>query len=577
MKRIVLIGLGGAALAAAAGAAIAPRLPANGADETARLLAAMSRATGLEVRANGGGEISLFPTPRIRVSGVSIARPGQEPFALVPEVVGSLGLLPLVQGRVALTDVVLNQPEVALERLPYGEAIAALRGQGDAIDAPAIKLTDARLNFNGRTIDRVEAGLAPPRDGGPATFSGYGRYAGRQIEATAQMTDLAALARSDRSPFRARIEGGGARIMFDGSIADRDGLQLSGDISARAASIGDAFAWLNVRANGRSKPDWPVSLSGKGAFDGSGLAVSSAELDVGGETLLGAARLTMGSGGVPNVEATLDAERLDLNAYLGALSPRLVRPEGGWSASRIDLSRLAGWNLDLRLSADSARLGHLDLGPTAATVAVAKGGLDLSIGEAAAYGGTIGGRLVLEPQEAGLKIRLEGGATDVAIHDVLLAIMPATPIAGDLTTDFALDSAGGSMAEIVAGANGRVNARLADGALDNASRSRTLALAGLRGRIEFDRAEARIAVRDGIARSDDVAITGKAANFSLSGTASLIERSVALKGVVKPAERGWTLPVAIEGPLSRPKLRPDIGARSAPRGEASRAGPSDVR
>lgn len=557
----------GAALCASAVIATdSVRTPREGAGE--RLVASLAAATGLRIETNGPGEIVFFPTPHVRVPGVSLARAGEAPFAAARELTGSLRIGALLRGRIELGEITLAQADVALDRAPLADALAGLRRSGGSEAPLEIRLTDARLTVAGRSIDRVQAGLAQMREGGPLSVSGFGRYAGQPVEASIQLTDPAAFGRGDRAPFRARLEGGGARLMFDGEALDENGPRLIGELSARATSLGDTLSWLGLSRSAGAGPRFSLSLAGRGTLDDEGLSVANAELDLSGDSFMGAGRLTMTSDGRPSVEATVDADALDVRPYAAVLAPQILQ-EGGWSTAAIDLAGLKGWTLDLRLSAESLRFGRLLLGQTAATVAVGRGGLDLSIGEAEAYGGTLGGRLSLEPDSRGVKMSLEGGVTDIAFDEALAAIMKHPQMSGTLTGELAVAGAGGSVADFVSDLSGKASGKLVDGALEKIGRSRTLALAGLGRRMDVSTADAAFRIEKGIARTSDISIVGDDARFALAGAASLVNRDVRLKGVVQPAAGGWAVPVTLEGPLSSPKLRPDLGDH-APRGEARR-------
>ncbi|WP_020179860.1 AsmA-like C-terminal region-containing protein [Methylopila sp. M107] len=540
------------------------RAPFDGAGE--RVVAALGDATGLKVETRGAAEISLFPTPRVRVPGVSLARPGEPPFVMARELAGSLRLWALFQGRLELSEISLDRPEIALDRAPVGDALAGLRGRAPDAARPALRLTDGRLTVAGRVIDRLEAGLVWPRDGGPLAISGYGRFAGAPVEATFQLADLTALSNGQRAPFRARIEGGGARLLFDGEAIDENGPKFSGEISARAISLGETLAWLGVGRGGDRAARVSLSLAGRGVLDAQGLAVSNAELDLSGDSFMGAGRLTATSDGRPSIEATVDAGKLDALPYVAMLAPQVLKTDG-WSAAEIELGGLKGWTLDLRLSAEEVKLGRLTLGQTAATVAVGGDGLDLSIGEAEAYGGSLGGRLSLEPEGRGAKMTLEGAVTGVALDEALSALDKSPQMSGSLTGELAVVGTGSSVADLVAGLSGKASGRVTDGALERIGRSRTLALVGLGRRMDVSSADAQFRIERGVARTDDVSILGPDASFALAGAASLVDRRVHLKGSVKPAGGGWSLPVTLEGPLASPKLRPDLVDRT-PRGEA---------
>ena len=567
MRRVGL-GLAGimAAVAFAAGATLAARVPDG--DPGERLLAGLRDATGLTIEANGAAKLSLFPRPTVRIDGISVSRPGDAPFAVARELTGSLDLGALLAGRFELAEITLLEPQVALDRLPFENAAAAFRGRSVAA-GPSLRILDGRFLWSGGMVDRVEAGMASPREGGPLTLSGYGRFASRKIEATVQVGDLSALLKTGRAAFRARIEGGGAKLLFDGEALDGGDPRLVGEISARAASLADTLGWLGARRSDGSAAPMSLSFAGHGGLDRAGLQISNAEVDLAGQSFLGAGRLTSTSNGLPSLEATLDAETLDLGAYLGALAPELRSADGRWSAAPVDLDGLKGWTLDLRLSADRMRFGQLAFGETAATVAIASGGLDLSIGEAAAFGGSLGGRISLEPQGAAVRMRLEGAATDVAADDAVQSFAGSSPIAGEVTADVSLEGSGATVAELVSSLSGRGFARVADGALEGVGRSRALALLGLGDRMAFSNAEARMTFERGIARANDVSIIGPAATFALSGSASLVDLDVKLTGSARPAGQGWTLPVLVEGPMSAPRLRADLG-RGKPRGEVRR-------
>lgn len=564
MRRIALGLAGAVAIAAAAATFSILRAPLDGAGD--RLVAELREATGLTARANGEAELRLLPSPRIRIAGVSLSHGADTPFAIARSLSGRLSLVDLLFGRLELAEVTLEQPQVVLDRLPFADVMAALKAHSGSAP-PTVRMSGARLTWRGQTVDKVEAGLVWP-GGGAFTLSGYGRYAGRPVQATVQLADLAAFERREAAPFRARIEGGGARVLFDGEAVDVDGPKFVGDVSFRADGLSDTLQWLGARARAGGALASGISFAGQGQLDADGLQVSNAELELGGKTYLGAGRLTSGTEGLA-VEATLDADTVDLGPYFELFAPQAIRADGSWSEDPISLAALRGWTLDLRLSADEMLIGGFRLDQPAVTAVVAKGGLDLSVGAASAYGGTMGGRLSLEPDGDSARMRLEGGATDVGLGDALEATLGRRPIAGALTAETSMESRGGSVAELVSGLSGRLTARLDDGAIERISRSRTLAIAGFSGRMEVSRADAEMTLTRGVAHADPVSVNGPRGAFALSGVASLIDRTVALSGFVRPSEGGWTLPVRIDGPLFTPRLRPDLTGKP-PRGEARR-------
>lgn len=567
MTRRVAFGLAGLAALLLLGAALTPP-PFRNAD--AVMVEAMRARSGLDIALNGHAEVVLLPSPHVRLVGVSFSRHGEPPFLVAREVTGSPRLVPLLMGRFELNRITLDGAEIALDRAPVG----ALFDAGEAEDRPApslpeIRLTDSRLSWGSRSVDKVEGGVAWASRAGPIALSGYGQFGGRLVEASFALTDPDALARGGPSPFRARIEGGGANVVFDGSaVSTEQGPRFAGDLSARASSLRETLRWLGAPAPRRSSPLSGFSLAGSAIADREGLSISNAEFNLEGDSFLGVGRFTA-IDGRPNIEATLDTDRLDLDPYINGIAPTL-RETGGWSPRPVELKSIAGYQLDLRLSAGEVRFGAVKLGPTAATVSIAQGGLDLAVGEASAYGGTIGGHLSVVPEDAGARVRLQAALTDVDLDRALGRFVDQPALTGALTGDLAVEGLGASAADVIATLDGRATMAVAGGSLDGVTRSKTLALAGISRSMKISSAQAKLTVTGGVARTDDLMITGTDAVFTLSGEARLVERDLKMQGFVKPTTGGWTLPITVEGALAAPKLKPNLAYTREPHAEAER-------
>jgi AsmA protein len=352
-------------------------------------------------------------------------------------------------------------------------------------------------------------------------------------------------------------------MTFDGVAEGAWAPQFRGAVALSATSLRDALRWLDAPAPRASSPLSDFRLAGHASLDRGGLSVSDAELDLDGGSFVGAGRVTA-PGGRLTIEANLDAETLDLKPLARGLAPP-VRRNGEWSVAPIDLSPLAGFDLDLRLSAEAVLMDKLRLGPTAATLTVAKGGLDLGVGEALAYGGTLRGRLTLQPDVAGARVAIQGSSSGVRLEKALKHLFDSgPPLSGALSSEAAVQGGGRSVAEIVGTLSGRSSARLTDGAIERMQRSRTLSLIGIPGRMEVAEADAEIVIERGVARTERLSIFGPDASFALSGEARLLDRRLDLVGVLRPAAGGWSAPVRVDGPFASPRLRANVSG-SVPR------------
>lgn len=562
MRRVAAIGLAAAAAALVAAVCLSvARTPVQGAE--AAVLAALRDASGLRIESDQQPVVRFFPTPRVTLEGVRISQDGEPPFATARRLTSSPRILPLLAGRIEARDVTLIGAEVALDRAPLAEFTSATLAAGAHSAAyPSIRLVDARLSWGARTLEKVDASLVWPSAGRALSASGFGLLGDRQVEAALALTDPAALARGEASPFRARVEGGGASLVFDGDASLADGPRLSGDISARAASLRETLRWLGAPAPRRSSPLTGFSLTGRAIADHEGFAVSNAELNLEGGAFFGAGRLTL-ENGRPSIEATLDTGRLDLDPYVNGIAPALRDEGGGWNPKRIDLKPVKGYDLDLRLSADQIRLGDLRIGETAATISVANDSLDVAIGEAEAYDGTVGGRLSLSRDPRGVRIRVEGALSGVDLQAALRRFVTAPVLTGSLSGELSIEGAGASIAAVVASLHGRAEAHIADGTFYAGGKGRALTLAGLRGAMKVSAAQATIEVKQGVAYTRDLSIVGEDATLTLAGEARLVERELKLQGSVRPPNGKWVLPVRLEGSFLAPKLKAALAAGEA--------------
>lgn len=135
---------------------------------------------GREVRLSGDFEFRLLPDPELSVRGLSMADPG-DGFALAaPELRLSVGLWPLVVGRVQVNELVVAGAEIRLR--PTGSLL-----DGEAVTPPRwlrrarLRLVDARIHLGALVAERVSARVVASGMRGPWSTEGAAFVAGRQV------------------------------------------------------------------------------------------------------------------------------------------------------------------------------------------------------------------------------------------------------------------------------------------------------------------------------------------------------------------------------------------------------------
>ncbi|PIK73686.1 hypothetical protein CS379_07020, partial [Methylobacterium frigidaeris] len=336
----------------------------------------------------------LLPAPRLTFSGVRLRRGGHDLVASEGLQV-QLGLAGLLAGRADITGLVLERARIALPS-----------GASDDWAEPAARLAARVAAGRGRHLRRlvlVDATLTgrDPRTGHIETVTGLNLVANwprpaagldlsaaftwRDVPATLTLSGLRPreLAAGAESPVVAALTwngagaaGSGAPVAgsaeIEGSLAwvkdtsretsknvsaeaspretETAGPRLSGQSRFATSALPGTLAWLGI-APGPAALAGPVSLDGRFLARPGGVEWPEIRVRVGGSQLEGAGAAALVRGRL-SLTGTLAAERLDLSGLMPD-----VAPGAAWSRAPLALDGLTSGDLDLRLSAASARLG----------------------------------------------------------------------------------------------------------------------------------------------------------------------------------------------------------------------------
>ncbi|AWN54552.1 AsmA family protein [Methylobacterium sp. 17Sr1-1] len=609
MSRRTTLALSGAAVTALA--VTAASLPWTIAAPRAAAFAErdLARRYGLGLAVAGPATLTLLPAPRLTFAGVRLSRGGHDLVASEGLQV-QLGLAGLLAGRAEITGLVLDRARIALspdadrDWTEPAARLAARVAAGRGRHLRRLVLVDATLS------------LRDPRTGAPETVTGLNLVANwprpsagldlsaaftwrgvpasltlsglrpRELAAGAETPVVAALtwngagARAAGSDARiegsAEIEGSLAwtREASKGSPAKEaaaGGPRLSGQGRFSTAALPGTLAWLGI-APGPASLAGPVSLDGRFLARPGGVEWPEIRVRVGDSRLEGAGAAALVRGRL-SVTGTLAAERLDLSGLVpeaGFLSEAAAG--GAWSRAPLALDGLSRGDLDLRLSAASARLGPVEAQDVAAGLLVRDGTVEATLGRATVQGGTVKGRAALAALPAGLDARLQGSADRIDLGGLFADLGWPRWILGRAQASVALDGAGSSLADLVGRLAGRAAVTVEGGEIlglnlaDLAQRPETAATALRRGgRTHFERARIGLTVSDGVAEIGQGQLRGAALAASLGGRIFLAERRLSAEARIEPGPDGRTGGrFAIEGPWLRPSLRPLAARMPAP-------------
>ena len=315
----------------------------------ARLAEVLAEATGREVVLDGPLEIALLPQPMLVAQQVRL---GNAPGALTPHMLEARRILvtlswsALLQGRVDLAQVIVDEPRLVLEAGADGEPNWRLRlpeaWAGQAASAPGLALTRLEIR-NGRVFQASGpsgqpleaqaislAGSLAPRDGvlhlhGTAVVNGVPASLALELKTVA----------SPDAPIGLKLAMPGGRLAFAGWPGERTARDpLRGRLSVDTEFLPEfveSITTLTGRPPMRLNEAIARTLVASADVElvGDRLSIDDLDLTVAGERILG--RLVVAAGEAPLVSGRLVAAHLDADRWVERLQGQALfaAPTGG--------------------------------------------------------------------------------------------------------------------------------------------------------------------------------------------------------------------------------------------------------
>jgi AsmA protein len=573
-----------ALLAAAFGTLVALSFLIPAASVRDAVKAEIHTATGLDPLLGNDISLSLFPSGTVHFRNVLLGNDQTgEPAVAADELTARLRYFPLLAGHIEIADVTLVRPVINVVFSAGGQSnwsglIASLaHGLAPNPDRTAtfseidirngtVVVHDAGKNATERLED-VNFQVAWPSISRSFGANGHFTWNGEPVEASLTLSDFLAALTGDRSGVKLRLSSAPLQLAFDGGATDQPTLKLDGKLDVEAPSLRDALHWA-----GKSE----VPFGGFGRFAlraqsdiGGGMAsLSNVNVELDGNTAEGA--LTLAIDGHSQVQGTLAADALDLTPYVSGVR-LLARDDNRWNRLPIALNGFSDFNLDLRLSAASIKIANAQLGRTAIGATMHDGKLDVTVGEAQAFGGNAKGTLALANTGNGVAVSSNMQFLDVDLETCLSQIFGMHKVQGRGNLAFNLSGAGDSVLAVTRALNGTATLNAQSGALAGIDVEQLLRrlerrpLSGngdfRQGRTPFDQIVVNLKVDNGMVSIADMHIDGPSVKLAVGGQASVPTRDLDLKGVATLVSNAtsdeFDLPFVVQGPWDDPIMLPD--------------------
>ncbi|MEM6460462.1 MAG: AsmA-like C-terminal region-containing protein [Pseudomonadota bacterium] len=531
----------------------------------------ISQWTGHEVVLLDSPELGFWPAPHISLKRISVSSrkfPEAEPIVYADEMRADFSILSALIGDPSFSNFVLVRPIFWVEQFPEGnttwnsqagrisegvgktirQAEAAAGGEKSTERVPDYRLGDVtvengtftwinHITSNSEKITALNGVVRWPRLNGEMEAEISGIYRGEAARLWMETEQPLMILAHRTSQIEIEFASTPLTLAFNGTANLSPLSFASGTFSMQSPSMRQTLAW----AGAEIKPGEAIgalSLDAELQLQNSRAMLDKLILELEGNRAIGVLDFKYADG-IPGVSGTLAFNSLDLTSFLRAFTP--LPQTGEDIADTIDTSFLNELVLDMRLSAQSAKLGPLSLSNVAAAARIDEGRATFDIGDATAYGGSLQGRVVLAESgiEGGGEVRIS--ASDIDMAQALAALNVDGPFPrGTARMNMSLSTPFPTWATGLSDIAGKFDLTITDGFLPSfdpaqfrtqAEIERFFGLDGLSsGSFPFATAEFEAIFANGIAEVSKGEIIGQNAVLSLAGIIPYQRGGLALIG-----------------------------------------------
>lgn len=528
---------------------------------------------GLDFTVAGDSTFALLPTPRVKFEEMKLSFPGQAITAEGGTLRGELRLLPLLVGKIELSEIMLSETRITASQAALAsqdwqkllkDGLGTTRARRLMVAGSTLRWTDLK----DADLDKVNLLVNWAGSDDPLYAFGSASWRGETVALEKASVQPLALASNQLSPVSLTLTAPSGRVALIGEVQLGEDPRLTGESLIQATSLRNFTRWSGMKLPFGSQIQ-SLSIQGDLSMNRRRLSWPSVAVSLGEDKLEGTMAVRLDSER-PLITGTLAAEGLNLSDFVRPLVQARLG-SGGWSDEPIDLTAATGSDLDLRISATNARMRSVRIDNMAASVLVRAGRIEASIGRADLYQGTVKGRLALTTSGAVTELKSQGTFDDVDLAAFLSAIGEPRWIAGLAQGQIVLEGTGQSPAELVRQAQGRMSVTMGEGelvgiALNDALRrvEKRPLLASLNwrgGRTPFDHAHALLTVNAGVGTIGEGRVTAPGMLMALQGDVSLRDRSLAVKAEVsltnQPANAAPMIAFDLNGTWDNVEVRPE--------------------
>lgn len=405
----------------------------------------------------------------------------------------------------------------------------------------------------------------------PVGLDGNMIWNGEKLTIAAQVSPLDFLT-GDRGAASVSIGSGMLSGQFNGTVG-LDGV-ASGRASMETGSLSRLLSWIGQDPG---TPLGPFSYAGNVTVGDGVVAFEKARISLDGSVARGAAKIS--TSGKTAIFANLSVDDLDLASLTGGTGSAGQSNNAQPADTPIDLSMLRSVDAELFLNATRIGYGEVVAGPVQAKLSVKNGVARLVLPGAGFYSGTVQATIIADGANAVPAIDLDMKMQGVNALPLFTAAADFTRIEGKLNAAVSTRGAGRSTGELSASLNGTANVLFSDGALRGidvakiVNNLQTIFVSGYKensdDRTEFSELSVSMNIENGIAQTNDLRLLGPLVRMTGEGQIDLPRQTIDMRLNPKLVGTldgqggefdvaGVGMPIIVTGPLSGPRIYPDL-------------------
>lgn len=594
MKRIAIPLL----LLALAGAIITAALPLlmSSANVRTRIISQLEDLTGHKVSFHGDPTVSFSPYLGIELSDLVVTSAADEPdgmpLLMVEQVRGKLGLIAALAGKVSVVEYRFIRPKLTLTVSAAGaanwafargelhDAFAQAGTDGDSTGSSTtgpfvlgdIEFQDGIIDYanaesgNSKSFTNVTGVLHWHNTDAPMDLSASAVWGGENFTVFMDVDQPLTLFAGGQSAVSALVRSAPFELEYNGEANMLSDLYLAGAVSGQVPSV-QRLAEILDWDFGYFTKIRELRLEGDINATSETVAMTDVEVNLGDQSASGVLSLTRDENDDPHLNGTLAFGQVDATTYLASITDAAEVAQNQGSRK---------FDVDLRVSANSLKIGPIVLENLAAAISQTMYGWAFDVGDATTFGGSLIAKVGQHQADQGKVHSVEASLrnADAAALSAFLSDGKIGP-SGQMDVDINMKSSGLEATQLLPNANGELYFNIRDGQIvgldlnslltQENEGSSVLHPLSIGGSTPFEQFETKFFINRGIASISKSVLKSENSSIQFHGNADLFRGGIALRAQSLTDEGPTGQRLFIGGSLNNPLVSLEAASPATPR------------